>query len=41
VNGDFDAYWRLHVTEELRRNHADRYAGASLPNPMRPVRIVK
>jgi hypothetical protein len=41
VNGDFDAYWQLHVREELRRNHAEQYAHGSLPNPLRPLRTVK
>jgi len=41
VNGDFDAYWELHLREELRRNHAERYDHGSLPNPLRPLRTVK
>ena len=41
VNGDFDAYWQLHLREELRRNHIQRYAPGSLPNPIRPPRSVK
>jgi hypothetical protein len=29
------------LREELRRNHAERYADASLPDPMRPLKRVK
>jgi len=39
--GDFDAYWAFHLREELRRNHAERYADARLPDPLRPLRRVK
>ena len=39
--GDFDAYWQFHLSEELRRNHAQRYADARLPDPLRPLRRVK
>ena len=41
ASGDFDAYWQLHLREELRRNHAERYADSSPPDPMRPLRRVK
>jgi hypothetical protein len=41
ASGDFDAYWQVHLREELRRNHAERYADACLPNPVRPLRRVK
>jgi len=41
ASGDFDAYWQLHLREELRRNHAERYDGSSPPDPMRPLRRVK
>jgi hypothetical protein len=41
ASGDFDAYWAFHVREELRRNHAERYAGGHLPDPLRPLRRVK
>jgi hypothetical protein len=40
-SGDFDAYWAFHLREELRRNHAERYADARLPDPLRPLRRVK
>jgi len=41
ASGDFDAYWQLHLREELRRNHVESYADASPPDPMRPLRRVK
>lgn len=41
ASGDFDAYWAFHVREELRRNHAERYADARLPDPLRTLRRVK
>lgn len=43
ASGDFDAYWRFHVAAEHRVNHASRYAGDRLPNPIpRPrLRVVK
>jgi hypothetical protein len=41
ASGDFDAYWQLHLREELRRNHAERYAGSSPPDPLQPLRRVK
>ncbi|MGH7439460.1 MAG: ISKra4 family transposase [Polyangiaceae bacterium] len=41
TSGDFDAYWEMHLREELRRNHVARYAHASLPDPIRPLRRVK
>lgn len=41
ASGDFDAYWQLHLREELRRNHAERFAGSSPPDPIRPLRTVK
>jgi hypothetical protein len=41
ASGDFDAYWHLHLREELRRNHVERYAHASLPDPVFPLRRVK
>ena len=28
ANGDFDAYWQVHLREEQRRNHAVHYADA-------------
>jgi hypothetical protein len=41
ASGDFDAYWNFHLREELRRNHAERYADGRLPDPVRPLRRVK
>lgn len=41
VTGDFDAYWELHLREELRRNHAARFANGSLPDPMQPLKRIK
>jgi hypothetical protein len=31
ANGDFDDYWRLHLTNERRRIHESRYAGRVIP----------
>jgi predicted CoA-substrate-specific enzyme activase len=41
ASGDFDAYWHMHLREDLNRNHARRYAHASLPDPISPLRRVK
>jgi hypothetical protein len=41
ASGDMDAYWQLHLGEQLRRNHAERYDQASIPNPLQPLRRVK
>lgn len=41
TSGDFDAYWEFHLREELRRHHAERYANADLPNPIRPTRALR
>lgn len=41
VSGDFEDYWAFHLRQELRRNHAERYADARLPDPLRPLRRVK
>jgi hypothetical protein len=41
ASGDFDAYWHVHLREDLRRNHAQRYEHASLPDPISPLRRVK
>jgi hypothetical protein len=30
ANGDFEAYWRWHQQQELRRNHLDRYQALDL-----------
>ncbi|WP_239342360.1 ISKra4 family transposase [Frankia sp. CiP3] len=31
TNGDFDAYWRFHLRQELRRNHDSKYAEPHTP----------
>jgi len=41
ASGDFETYWSFHLREELRRNHVEHYAGARLPDPLRPLRRVK
>jgi hypothetical protein len=41
ASGDFAEYWQMHLREELRRNHAERYANSTPPDPMRPLRRVK
>ena len=30
-SGDFQAYWKFHQTEELKRNHVSRYESFPLP----------
>ena len=34
ASGGSYAYWQVHLREELRRNHAERYAGSSPPDPL-------
>lgn len=34
ANGDFEDYWRYHLRAEHDRNHASRYEGKSVPNPL-------
>jgi len=34
TNGDFDDYWRFHLTQEYNRNHRARYAEGKIPNPL-------
>lgn len=34
ASGDFDAYWLFHLQQEHSRNHAARYAGAAIPDPL-------
>lgn len=34
TNGDFEDYWRFHLTQEYERNHRARYAGRRVPNPL-------
>jgi hypothetical protein len=36
ASGDFDAYWQFHLAEDYRRNHASRYEGATVPDPLPP-----
>lgn len=31
---DFDEYWHFHLAREKERNHASRYAGNAVPNPL-------
>ena len=31
ANGDFDEYWRYHLTQERHRNHQTRYANDTIP----------
>ena len=33
ANGDFDDYWRYHLTRERERIHLSRYADNHLPEP--------
>jgi len=33
TNGDFDAYWRYHLTQERQRVHESRYADQVIPKP--------
>ena len=32
--GDFDEYWRLHLSQEHERNHRARYAQGAIPDPL-------
>jgi hypothetical protein len=41
TSADFDAYWDYHLREEQRRHHAERYANAEIPNPIRPARALR
>lgn len=34
ASGDFDAYWVFHLAREKERNHASRYEGAVIPDPL-------
>jgi hypothetical protein len=34
ASGDFDAYWQFHLAREKERNHATRYAGSRIPDPL-------
>ncbi|MEO7594450.1 MAG: hypothetical protein ABI134_24775 [Byssovorax sp.] len=34
ASGDFDAYWEFHLAREKERNHASRYEGAVIPDPL-------
>ena len=33
-NGDFDEYWRFHLSQEHERNHRARYAQGTNPDPL-------
>lgn len=37
ASGDWDAYWRHHEQQEQQRNHAERYADATIPPRTPPV----
>ena len=37
ASGDWDAYWRHHEQQEQQRNHAERYADATIPPLTPPV----
>lgn len=41
TNGDFDDYWRFHLTQEHERNHRSRYATGTVPNPLPGVRSTR
>jgi hypothetical protein len=34
ANGDFEDYWQYHLRAEHDRNHASRYDGKNVPNPL-------
>jgi hypothetical protein len=34
ASGDFDAYWTFHLAREQDRDHAARYAGQEVPDPL-------
>lgn len=36
ASGDFDAYWQFHLAQDQERNHASRYEGAKVPEPLPP-----
>jgi hypothetical protein len=38
ASDDFDAYWQFHLEQEHRRNHASRYEGALVPEPLPPLK---
>jgi len=38
ASDDFEAYWAFHLEREHERNHAVRYAGQEVPNPLPPKR---
>ena len=33
-SGDFDEYWRFHLSQEHKRNHRARYAQGAIPDPL-------
>jgi hypothetical protein len=34
TNGDFDDYWRFHLSQEYERNHRARYSKGKVPTPL-------
>ena len=34
ASGDFDEYWRFHLTRDHERNHASRYEDGKIPDPL-------
>jgi hypothetical protein len=38
ASGDFDAYGAFHLEQEHTRNHAERYADATVPDVLPPPR---
>ena len=38
INGDFDAYWAFHETQEYQRNHQATFA--EMPSVRVPLKLV-
>jgi hypothetical protein len=38
INGDFDAYWVFHETQEYQRNHVSKFA--EMPTPRASLKLV-
>ncbi len=38
ASGDFDAYWKFHLAQDLVRNHASHYEGNKVPDPLPPLK---
>jgi len=36
ASGDFDTYWAFHLAQDHARNHASRYEGREVPDPLPP-----